>query len=85
MPMCPTARWLPIVAVLIIVAVALAGCQTCAPLSERTICPETRKYTKEQQIAMADELGKLPPGSMLGVAMVDYGELRKVLRACRGE
>ena len=74
------ARWW-----LILLAVVLTGCQSCPPISERTICPEIRKYTKEQQIAMSDELGKLAPGAILGVAMVDYGELRKVLRACRGE
>ena len=70
------ARWW-----LILLAVALAGCQSCPPISERTVCPEIRKYTKEQQIAMADELGKLGADISEYLAILaDRSKLMKILR-----
>ena len=77
-------RCWPTVAILIIVAMALSACQSCPPVSERTVCPAVKEYSKREQAALADELGRLAPGTMLGVIAVDYGELRRVLRACRG-
>lgn len=60
-------------------AFALSGCTTTIVAH----CPAIVPYTKGQQAEAHDELLALPPGSILPQFMLDYGELRERLRACK--
>ena len=73
-----------ILVILIVAAatLALTGCQTCAPISDRTICPQIASYSQAEMLALSAEMDRLPPGSALGQAMVDYRRLRDQIRAC---
>lgn len=61
---------------LIVVALLLGGCATTTSVS----CPALKTYTREQMVAVADELRKLPLGSPTAGMVADYGQLRA---ACR--
>ena len=57
----------------------LAGCQTAA--SDRTACPPLITYTAAEQKQAAAELAMLPPASMVGRLVADYGKTRDACRA----
>jgi hypothetical protein len=65
----------------ILLALLLAGCVTDRALNT---CPAPLEYSPEFQNQAADELDQLPPGSAIGQMIVDYGQERAALRACRG-
>jgi hypothetical protein len=70
-------------ALLLILALALAGCAhtVSAPV---VVCPREKPYTQAQQDALAAALEALPETSALVWAMTDYGQLRAAVRACHG-
>ena len=67
--------------VLLLPLLLLAACADPAAVAQNA-CPPIKPYTTAEQQRAADELLKLPPGSMLGQMIVDYGRERAMLRAC---
>jgi len=67
--------------VILLLPLLLAACADPAAVARNT-CPPIKPYTTAEQQRAADELLKLPPGSMLGQMIVDYGRERAMLRAC---
>lgn len=67
---------------LIAIAVTASACTTTAVFDPRA-CPTERTYTKAEQKQIMAEL-KRTPVVIQGV-VVDYGKLRDMARACRGE
>lgn len=65
---------------LLIAATLLAGCAT-ATSDPTVLCPALTAYTPAQQIAAAAEIEALPAGSQIGSMVVDYGDLRRRIRA----
>lgn len=61
----------------------LAGCEHRV-IERPSICPPVITYDRPFQARLADENDKLPDGSALRQALIDYGKLRSALRACRG-
>ena len=69
-----------------VLSVILTGCcDVCPPVTEKMICPPTKHYTHEQEIAMGKEFKALPPNSLVKQLVIDYGVERKALDACRSE
>lgn len=64
----------------IIIALFLSACATTF---DPRACPREREYTRAEQKIIAAEFKKAPV-IIQGVA-VDYGKLRDMARACRGE
>lgn len=64
----------------LILCLAIAGCASTRAVNT---CPPPKEYSQAAQNQAADELDALPPGSVLGQMIVDYGEERAALRACR--
>jgi hypothetical protein len=60
----------------------LTACSNPAAVAQN-VCPPIKPYSTEEQQQAAAELLKLPPGSMVGQMIVDYGSERARLRACR--
>jgi hypothetical protein len=60
----------------------LTACSDPAAVAQNA-CPPIKPYSTAEQQKAAEELLKLPPGSMLGQMIVDYGSERARLRACR--
>ena len=76
------------VSLLLIIAFTamLTGCcDVCPPAPEKLICPPTKHYTPEQEIAMGKEFKALQPDSLVKQLIIDYGVERKALNACRSE
>ena len=67
---------------LIPMALLISGCETAT--FDKRAAPPIAKYTKEQQIKLADEL-KACNCPMLHKAMQDYGKLRDKVRVLSGE
>lgn len=64
------------------VAMWLAGCATVV-----SDCPPLRHYDRDTQAAMADELLEIERRQLYPLtrrAMVDYAQLRALIRTCRG-
>lgn len=60
----------------------LMSTSACATVVSRA-CPHLTEYSAQTQLDVADELAKLPDGSLLAnVMMPDYGTLRDEVRAC---
>ena len=62
--------------------VLLAGFATAG--SDGPLCPALVPYPAEVQQRAADELGALPPDSVLARLIDDYGELRARIRGACG-
>jgi hypothetical protein len=60
----------------------IAGCATTAPRPPVSVCIPVVAYSPAVQAKAADELDKLPPGSVLAQMIVDYGAMRDAARAC---
>ena len=60
----------------------LAGCGQTVVV--KTVCPPLVQYDAAYQSRLADEVEAMPAGSAAARAITDYGQLRAVLRACRG-
>ena len=70
--------------VLLLPLIAIPLLSACAqPGSEPRAFPPLRPYSPEVQAKAADELGALPPGSVLPMFMADYAVLRAQVRAMR--
>lgn len=68
-----------------ILALILGGCLGTSPApAPVVVAPLPKLYTCEQQRQLAAEYRALPPGSMLRIAVNDYGEERDRLRAAHG-
>lgn len=59
------------------------GCATVR--SSSVVCPPLIGYTEAFQMRAADEVEKLPEGSALLTLIIDYGQLRDQIRACKTE
>ncbi len=76
------ARSLTLSSVCAITLFSLAGCAS-APVAVSGACPELPQYSNDLQDQAADELEKLPEGSVLGNIMIpDYGRMRDAVREC---
>jgi hypothetical protein len=64
---------------LILVGLLLAGCATTF---DPRACPREKIYSKAEQKAFLDGVGKSP--LVIQNMLVDYGKLRDQARACRG-
>lgn len=53
-------------------------------ITVKTPCPHPVKYTDNEQETAADELAALPPNSVVGQMIQDYGALRDQATACAG-
>ena len=60
----------------------LSACSDPAAVAQNA-CPPIKPYSTAEQQQAAAELLALPPGSMVGQMIVDYGAERGRLRACR--
>lgn len=61
----------------------LSGCATVgSDPSKRAVCPPVVEYTRELRERAAEELARLPEGSMIAEMLSDYGVLREQARAC---
>ena len=47
-----------------------------------SLCPEPVAYGRGFQMQLADELEAIPNGTAIWRVVLDYGQLREVLRAC---
>lgn len=65
----------------LIAAMFLASCAT----ESSSVCPQIVTYSRNFQIAAADELDALPKGSALVDMIRDYSQLRDRIRKCMGE
>ena len=65
---------------LIALTLLTSGCVTA--VFDARACQTERKYTRAQQVAIADELKKSGPA--IKSAIIDYGKLRDKAKACRG-
>ena len=71
-------------ALVFITAVALSGCASVPsdpPTTYVSRCPPLKQYTRTQQTQLADELQKLPAGSVVGAVVGDFYQMRKACRA----
>lgn len=81
----------------LVVALAIFGglsaCATTKPTAPppppavvaRLQCLPMVSYSKAEQTQAADELAKLPAGSMVGRLVTDYGAMRAADRACQAQ
>lgn len=67
-------------------ALAAMSLTACGPEPSKLAgpaCPSLPEYTKGQQAQAADELERMPPGSIIAdLFMPDYGRMRQGVRAC---
>ncbi len=68
-------------ALLVIATLSLAACAT-APSRPSAVCPPVVAYDRAFQARLAEEIQRLPPGTALERAMLDYARLRDQARAC---
>ena len=68
---------------LAIAVLSSSGCATA--VSEPSVCPRVVEYPPAFQNRLADEIERLPVGSAIETALLDYQRERDVLRACRPE
>ena len=68
---------------LVIATLSLTACAT-APSRPSIVCPPVAAYDRAFQARLADEIQRLPPGTALERAMLDYARLRDQARACVG-
>jgi hypothetical protein len=66
---------------LVIATLLLTACAT-APSRPSVVCPPVAAYDRAYQAQLADEIQRLPPGTALERAMLDYARLRDQARAC---
>lgn len=59
----------------------LTACQTVPTV--KVLCLPMVTYSPEQEAKAAEELKALPPGSVLGTLITDYGRMRAEDRACQ--
>jgi hypothetical protein len=67
----------------VIATLSLTGCAT-APSRQSVVCPPVAAYDRTFQTRLANEIQRLPTGTALEQAMLDYARLRDQARACAG-
>lgn len=60
----------------------LAGCAMVGSDATPSACPPVVDYSRPQQAGVADEVAKLPEGSLIIGWLADYAVLREQARAC---
>jgi hypothetical protein len=61
----------------------MAACQP--QVAVKTVCPPLIDYDPAFLNSAADELDRLPAGSPVARLVIDYRQLRDMVRACKGE
>lgn len=71
----------------VILMVSLTACETGSSNPTTSICPAIVEYSRAFQMRAADELIAALDAEFVALPqmMVDYGQLRDRLRACRNE
>ena len=67
---------------LVIATLSLTACAT-APSRPSIICLPVAAYDRTFQARLADEIQRLPTGTALERAILDYARLRDQAQACR--
>lgn len=76
--------WKRRLATLAIVTSLLSGCATVRSEDGRlATCPPVVEYGREFQARAAEELARLPEGSVIEEMLSDYAVMRNQARACR--
>ena len=73
--------WKRRLAVLAITTSLINGCGT-EPSRHAVVCPPIFAYDRAFQAQLADEIQRLPSGTVLERAMLDYARLRDQARVC---
>jgi hypothetical protein len=60
----------------------LTGCAMVGSDATPSACPPVVDYSRPQQARVADEMVKLPEGSLIIGWLADYAVLREQARAC---
>jgi hypothetical protein len=69
---------------LVLAATLLTACASTPSKQAGPACPSLPEYTPEQQDQAADELERMPPGSIIADLFIpDYGRMRDGVRACQ--
>ena len=68
---------------LVIATLSLTACAT-APSRPAVVCLPIAAYDRAFQARLADEIQRLPPGTALERAILDYARLRDQAWACAG-
>jgi outer membrane murein-binding lipoprotein Lpp len=69
---------------IVLAALLLAGCAPALPPAPpAVVCPALVEYDQTTRNRAADEVERLPPGSVLAGMIADYAALRAAVRACR--
>ena len=77
--------WKRRLAVLVIASSWLTGCATVGfEPGGQGVCPPVVEYSREVQAQAADELARIPDGSVVVAMMSDYAVMRDQARACVG-
>lgn len=75
--------WRPRLAALAIAMSLLSGCATVRSEDGRlATCPPVVEYGREFQARVAEELARLPEGSIIAEMLNDYAVMRDQARAC---
>jgi hypothetical protein len=62
---------------------ALSSCAAAPVVAVSGACPNLPEYSKDLLNQAADEVEKLPEGSIIGgVLLPDYGRMRDAVRVC---
>ena len=77
--------WRRRLVVLVIATSWLTGCATAGFESGGVgACPPVVEYSRELQVRAAEELARLPEGSVIEEMLADYAVMRDQARACKG-
>jgi starvation-inducible outer membrane lipoprotein len=77
--------WMRSTLILLAATTLLSACQT-VPRDIVLRCGTIKDLSKEEQARAAEELRKLPPGTVIGGFIVpDWLRMRDEIRACRGK
>lgn len=69
-------RWMPL-------AIAVSLLTACATAnSDPAVCPPIKRYSKEFQRKLAEEIKQAPEDAVFVVALQDYALLRAQIREC---
>jgi hypothetical protein len=64
-------------------ATVLSSCAAPPPVAVSGACPSLPEYPKDLQAQAADELERMPEGSVIaGIFIPDYGRMRDAVREC---
>ena len=61
----------------------LSACAMVASETPLSACPPVVEYSRSQQARAADEVARLPEGTLIIGWLADYAVLRDQARACR--